>query len=83
MMSVYGKRCLRLGCTGRVTFEVGPDASVREVVVQWIVSVLGYAAVQSAQILRLFVRRGSCVEMFAGSRARRLVLLPWCDPLQY
>ena len=23
MMSVYGKRCLRPGCTGRVTFEVG------------------------------------------------------------
>lgn len=23
MMSVYGKRCLRTGCTGRVSFEVG------------------------------------------------------------
>jgi hypothetical protein len=23
MMSVYGKRCLKPGCTGRVTFEVG------------------------------------------------------------
>ena len=24
MMSVYGKKCLRPGCTGRVAFEVGP-----------------------------------------------------------
>jgi len=28
MMSVYGKRCLRPGCTGRVTFEVGSVAAL-------------------------------------------------------
>jgi len=29
MMSVYGKRCLQPGCTGRVAFEVGPGPSIR------------------------------------------------------
>ena len=68
MMSVYGKRCLRPGCTGRVTFEVGPVAFPLEVFAQGTVSVLGYTVVQSAEVLRLSVRRGSCVEMFARSR---------------
>lgn len=55
MMSVYGKRCLRHGCTGRVTFEVGLDGHVHKLVAQWVAPVLGYAAVQSAQVLRLSV----------------------------
>ena len=36
-------------------------------------SVLGYTTVQSAQVLCLSFRCGSCVKMFAGSRGRRLV----------
>ena len=55
MMSVYGKRCLRQECTGRVTFEVGVNDPVHELVAQRIASVLGYAAVQSAQVLRLSI----------------------------
>ena len=79
MMSVYGKRCLRPGCTGRVTFEVwltGVDAAC---VLHGVISVLGHAAVQSAQVLRLSLRWGGCVEMFARSGAGRLVTLPQRD----
>ena len=65
MMGVYGKRCLRPGCTGRVTFEVYPSLSVWKVVAQQTFSVLGYTAVQSAQVLRLSLRRGSCVKVLA------------------
>jgi hypothetical protein len=67
MMSVYGKRCLRPGCTGRVTFEVGLAEADRLWFAQRTLSVLGYTAVQPAQVLCLSFRRGSCIEMFARS----------------
>jgi len=53
MMSVYGKRCLRPECTGRVTFEVGPHPASNKVAAERTFTVLGYTAVQSAQVLRL------------------------------
>ena len=48
MMSVYGKRCLQPGCTGRVTFEVGLYPTSKKAAAQWTSAVLRYAAVQSA-----------------------------------
>lgn len=68
MMGVYGKRCLRPGCTGRVTFEVGLAGVDRDVVCSRDLLVLGYTAVQSAQVLRIPFRRGCCTEMFARAR---------------
>ena len=70
---MYGKRCLRSGCTGRVTFEVGLAELTVMQFAQGTFSVLGYTAVQSAQVLCLSFRWGSCVEMFTRSRVRRFV----------